>query len=453
MTTPTVPARLRGEEPTAATQLRFLTSAFVLVPAIAVLATAAAWLRLLPMTRGTLWAEDLWVFLGPGLQWHTLPAALATPYGGYLQTVPRLTAALIAHVVPIAHWAPTVALAACAVVGVVAAVVFVCASQILGSRPLGLTVAAITVLVPLASHEVLGDLANLHWFVVWMTPWVLLYRPATRWGAALLAALLFLGALSEFTIVLFLPLLAWRWRDRSLWVVRIPFLAACVAEVIAELAAPRSHATGPQLTLGDIVHGYFINAVLTIITPVQTGVGALLHHQGILLAGILVAIAAALTGYVLVRGDARQRILALVTAIVSPGVFTLSVELTPEGSYAYAHLSQAELSDPWLVRYGVVPSMLLLALVPLAAAAYGRRHGTVPRRIVIAAAAVVLAVPLLAHAAPTPDQLRAHGPAFAPQIAVALTGCRATGAPQTLLAAPDNEHLTLSCAELERLAR
>lgn len=429
-------------------------TAFVLVPVIALVATAAAWLRLSPMTRGTLWAEDLWVFLGNGLSWHTVPAALVTPYGGYLQTVPRVLAALVAHLVPISHWAPAIALAACAVVGVVTAVVFVCASQILGSRWLAIMVAAITVLVPLGSHEVLGDLANVHWFVVWMTPWVLLYRPATRWGAIILAAILFLGALSEITIVLFLPLLAWRWRDRSLWVVRIPFVVACVAEGFAELAAPRAQAVGPQLTFGDFFQGYLVNAVLTIVSPIRTDVGVLLHNQGIVLAIVLVALAAALATYVLVRGDARQRILAVVVVIVSPGLFGLALKLNPAGSYAYAHLSAAALSDPWLVRYGVVPSMFLLALVPLAAAVYATRHADTRRRtIVVAAAAIILAVPLLAHAAPTPDQLRANGPAFAPQVAASLNACRASGAPQTFLAAPANEHLTLTCALLESFAR
>jgi hypothetical protein len=338
-------------------------------------------LRLAPIVRATLWAEDLRNFLKGDIH-GGLTSSLFRPYGGYLQVAPRLLAAAVAHAVPVDRWAIAVCFSACVVVGTVSAVIYVCGSQILHSRVLGLAVAAITVLDPLVPHEVLGNLANLHWFVIWMTPWVVLYRPRTRASAALLGAILLLAALSEFDVVLFLPLLAWRWRDRGLLLLRVPYLAGCVAEVVAELASPRHRPSHLSFGPADLAAGYLVNAVTTIATPVRTEVGALLSQSGTLPALLLVGIAAALAVYVLRRGDARMRILTVIVVALSPGMFIAAIELTPEAEYNYAHLSGSHLTDPWLVRYGVVPSMLLLALLPLAAAARSRARGKSDGRVV-----------------------------------------------------------------------
>lgn len=421
---------------------------------VMIVATALAWLRLAPIVRQTLWAEDLRNFLSGDVH-SGLATTLFRPYGGYLQVAPRLISALVAHLVPIDQWAVAVALGACAVAGVVTAVVYVCAQQILHSRMLGLAAASITVLDPLAAHEVLGNLANVHWLVIWMMPWVLLYRPGSRWSAGLLGVIVLIAALSEFDVVLFLPLLAWRWRDRALLPVRIPYLVGCVAEIIAEIVSPRSRPSHAVFGPADVISGYLINTVMSVVTPIRLQMGALLRGSGTALGVALLALAAALVVYVLWRGDARLRILAVVVTILSPGLFMSAIELTPEVEYDYAHLSGAGLSNPWLVRYGVVPSMLLLALIPLAAAAHRMsrvRRDQPAGRVVRIVAVAVLAVPLLAHVAPAHDQLRAHGPAFAPEVTKAVQDCRAVPShtQKKLYAAPSTRwEITLSCAQLE----
>lgn len=429
-------------------------AASLVLPCVVLLAaTVIAWLRIPPIVRGTLWAEDLRNFLSGDVH-GGLVHTLFQPYGGYLQVVPRLIAALVAHLVPIDQWATAVAFTACAAAGIVTAVIYVCASQILGSRLLGVAAASITVLDPLAAHEVLGNLANLHWFVIWMMPWVLLYRPRSRWAGALLGAIALLAVLSEFDVVLFLPLLAWRWRDRAMLTVRVPYLIGCLAELVAEIASPRGRPAHVTFGAADAIAGYLINVAMSLVTPIRTQMGALLHASGTMIGVLFVAAAAALVVYILRHGDARLRILAVVISVLSPGLFISAIELTPESEYAYAHLDASQLIDPWLVRYGVVPSMLLLSLIPIAAAAQrtSRRHRVASTaRLVRIAAVGLLAVPLLAHVGPANDDRRAQGPSFAPQVVEALQDCSA--APhdlQQLTAAPGPKwEITLSCEQLE----
>ena len=47
--------------------------------------------------------------------------------------------------------------------------------------------------------------------------------------------------------------------------------------------------------------------------------------------------------------------------------FTVDITTNPDSFYDYASFTPSQLLGVWLTRYGVVPSMMLIALVPIAA--------------------------------------------------------------------------------------
>ena len=75
------------------------------------------------------------------------------------------------------------------------------------------TLASAVVLVPAAPIEVLGNAANLHSYCLWLVPWLLLARPASRRGSVGLGAVGLAIALSEIQTALFAPFFAIGARD------------------------------------------------------------------------------------------------------------------------------------------------------------------------------------------------------------------------------------------------
>ena len=231
--------------------------------AVSFATTALAWSRLDPITRRTLWAEDGAVFLTDALYadaFHTL----LRPYGGYLHVVPRLVVEVTTIAAAPARYALVVNALACAVAGGVAALVYVCSREVTESRLLRSGLAAITVVVPSLPREVLGNTANLHWFFLWLTPWLLLYRPRSRTGSVLLGLAALAGALTEIQMALFVPLAAWRWRDRHGWPVRLGLLVGVAAQIMTLAHAVRPQPTGTPSDARTIVAGYLVNAVMTL---------------------------------------------------------------------------------------------------------------------------------------------------------------------------------------------
>jgi hypothetical protein len=101
------------------------------------------------------------------------------------------------------------------VVGAVGALVFICSRQIVPWLPARISIAALAALIPTAPIEVLGNTANLHWYLLWLTPWLLMARPSSRLASWFFGAVALAIALTEIQVVIFLPLIAWRFRDRA----------------------------------------------------------------------------------------------------------------------------------------------------------------------------------------------------------------------------------------------
>jgi hypothetical protein len=389
--------------------------------AIAILAirSIAEWFRLPAVARGTLWAEDARRFLNSAS--IVGPAnALAVPYAGYLHTIPRLIAGFAVQFTPVSSWADVMSGASCVVAAGVAALVFVCSRDIVQPIVPRILLASITLLDPLSPHEVLGNAANLHWYFLWLSPWLLLYRPRSRTGAWALGLVALLASLTEIQLVFAMPLLAWRMRDRRRWPVRIPFAVGVLTQLIVTLADPRG--TGPHTVIGlpSLAAGFLVNAVLPIVFPTSQAVGWTFAHGGPLIGIVLLLLLLAIAGWGFMHSHGPARRLFVALPLASMGLYAAAVEATPTGFSDYAASSAAHWATPWIDRYGVVPSMLLLAVIPVALGVLGPATRTARR--ILWAGSVVLVVLLLAQFIPSSTR-RDGGPLWSPQVSRATLLC------------------------------
>jgi hypothetical protein len=352
----------------------------VVVVTVAVAGALLAWLRLPPVARDTLWAEDGRNFLQNAMQSGPIDS-LFVPYAGYLHTVPRVIAAITVQFAPVADYAQWMTAGACLAAGAIAAIVYVTSVDIVRSVPVRLVLSGITVLAPLAPREVLGNVANLHSLVLWGLFWMLLYRPRSRHGAVALGIVALLGSLTEIQSVFLLPLLLWRPRDRRGWPLRLGFAIGALAQVAVTLVWSRNPNTTAPAGLASTLYGYLINAVMPIWLP-QSAIGPALVAGGGAFALVLPFVAAAAVA--VWHGSPRQRIAVIGLAAGSLTVYGVSIALNPAPFYDYASMSPSQLATVWLARYGVVPSMMLLAIPLVAVSTVTGRAGVgsaLPRRI------------------------------------------------------------------------
>ncbi|NEN06252.1 hypothetical protein G3T36_10225 [Diaminobutyricibacter tongyongensis] len=403
--------------------------ASLIVAVIAFACAVAAWLRIPSIARNTLWAEDGRNFLQDAVN-HGPFASLAIPYAGYLHTIPRIVASVTVTFVPVAQWADAMTAGSCLVAGILAAVVYVCTRDVVPWLPGRILIAGLTVLAPLAPREVLGNAANLHSLVLWTVFWMLLYTPRTRTGSIVLGAVAFLGAATEIQCLLLLPLALIRWRERRRWPILGGLAAGLTMQLFVTLLWPRPQSGHPPVETLSIAYGYLINAVMPLVTP-QNAIGPVLASTGPAVGLVVLTAIAGAHAYVMIRGGTIQRIAAAGLVAASIGVYSASVLSNPNTFYDYVRFDRAQLEQVWLARYGVVPSMMLAAIVVLAVAlAVSRRTvgtakgllGERRRRITGSVALAVVAALLLMQFVPQ-DTRRSAGPQWSPQVTAAARAC------------------------------
>lgn len=393
------------------------------------LAGLAAWLRIPGVARDTLWAEDGRNFLQGAVDFGPLNS-LFIPYAGYLHTVPRLIAGAVVQLLPVSEWARGMTAGSCAVAGVVAVTVFVASRGIVPWMPGRIAIASLTVLAPLAPREVLGNAANLHSLLLWALFWIALCRPRTRASVVGLSLVALCGALTEVQSLFLVPLLLFRIRDRGRWPTRAMLLLGAMAQLGVTLTFPRGasgHGADDPLS---IAYGYVINAVMPWALP-QPAIGPVLAAAGPDVGIILLFPVAAAALLVLRRGTRNQRTAVVALAVESVVIFGASVVANPNSFYDYADMTPQQLADAWLTRYGVVPSMMLAAilLIGLSFAVKNRNRSDLmrskPRMATAVALATVSGLLLVSAVAQfTPDYTRrSAGPEWQPQIAAAAQRC------------------------------
>lgn len=334
--------------------------------AVVILLAVAARQRLSPIDRATVWAEDGRVFLHERYALGPI-GSLFHAYQGYLQLVPRVLTDLATWLSPLDHYATTVTALVSAASGLVAGLVFWCSRDVVSSVWARLALASITVLVPALPIEVLGNLANFHWLLLWLTPWLLLFRPRAWWQSSAVAVILLASALSEIQVALFLPLVLFSLRRPKSW----PVSAALVVGVVAQLVTTLTHArTRPErmpLTTLDVVRGYLESVVLPLANPSARWIGASVTELGW---GIgLVALVPFVLAVILLAVRSRGLDVVAVAAVVAGATvpWIAGALVNADHFVQFDHFTPAEELAGRILRYGVVPGMFLLALLVLAA--------------------------------------------------------------------------------------
>ena len=420
-----------------------------LVAAVAVIAGALAWLRLPPLTRATVWAEDGTIFLNDAISGRP-GDHLFSGYQGYLQFVPRLVADLSVNVVDLQHAAMMVTLFSCAIVGLAAALVYWCARDVVPSLALRIVLASITVLAPLVPIELPGNAANLHWFLLWMLLWVFLYVPRTRIGAVLLGVVALVSALSEIQLLFLVPLFLLRRGSRTVWPPRIGLAVGLVAQIATTLLSPRPSHTGG---LGGVLRNYIAEVALPNFAADRAVLNGLLGPQAFLWEALALIpfVLALVVGLRFGTGLQRVAMLYLV-----PGSFVLWVGDAFLNGWGGSPVTVAPFQ---FVRYGVVPSMLMLASFVLAAQVLitrpvGARRRRLGRMLGLVAVAALVAT-MVVQFVPS-ETTRSHGPSWQSAIATVQTAWRsASGSSrQPITTAPHTRtalwQFDIACSRLRR---
>lgn len=341
-----------------------------------------AWFRLPEVSRGTLWAEDAAVFLQETIELGTW-ASVIEPYAGYLHTIPRLVSAVAYSIAPIEEYALLMSFLSCAVVASISVGSYVLSGQVFQHRSYRLMVALIPVMVPIGPLEVLGNVANLHWYLLWLCPWLLVYETRNRGSRLGLFVATLLCATTEIIVGIFVPLAVWAVvRRRNYWA-SAGLITGLSLQLVATISNPR-YSEAPRLDAVDplsVVYGFFLQAVGSIWETNPATMALNVVNFGGYAVAIPAIIIFGLLAYIVVYGQSRWKAAAIVSFSAAATCWAASTLLNPSPEFDFAKFQKEDwLSEFTFFRYAAAPSMFLLVLVPLACAVAQDRKVIAPNR-------------------------------------------------------------------------
>ncbi|WP_420367115.1 hypothetical protein [Curtobacterium sp. L1-20] len=375
------------------------------------MAALLMWQRLGPTARGTAWAEDSGEFLNDRLTLGPV-AALWHPYEGYLHLVPRIIVDIAVGAAPIDLYAIVVSALSCCVLGAVCGLVFLLSRPFVSRWPLQVVLAFVPALVPAATIEIAGNTANLHWYLLFLAPWLFAYPARSWWTAAGLAIAAGFVTATEIQAALFLPLLLLQIRNRRVIPIAVTAVAGITAQVVVTLTHPRS-TPGGITSVVDVIAGYFAQPVGVSGNAAAPAVGGAIQSVGwwvVVVPGLIVA---ALLVIALLRAPLLQKWLIAATAIGSVAVWGAALLLNRTEGTNWTSFTSKEWAETGTFRYAAAASMFLLAAIVIAADALIARSPIVWRVTGVVLVVLVLLVGVLN--ADTPAK-RAGGPVWSTQV-------------------------------------
>jgi hypothetical protein len=394
-----------------------VTAIRVAIAVLVVAATSFISLFRLPQTVwDNVWAEDGPVFLRQAMA-GSGPGSIFAPYEGYLHVIPRLFGAVIVRVVPVENYAVGLAFASCLVVAVVAYLTFHCASALSDSVRVRLAWAAIPVLLSVGPYEILGNTANIHWYLLWLMPWLLLKPARSRTEGVVLFLAALLSALTEVISVVFLPLVLLRIRRKAFWPARAGLVIGAGVQICTTLLYPRTPGDGHSLDPMSVVVGWFVNVAGVVFygSSRNMGLNVLNFGAGPVILAFLPIIAA--LAYLLLKSKREHRLLALLFLTASFGVWTACLVANPGALFDYVHFTESDWAKSILTRYSAIPAMFILALFPLLAESIRATRAQ-------ASAGVLVAFAVLLATAYFPTQVaREQGPSWSEGVRAAEAAC------------------------------
>lgn len=427
--------------------------------AAAVFAAALAFqaLRIPVLEHDVVWAEDGAVFLLGALEDPLGP--ILEPYAGYQHLLPRVLAAAIVALAPLASYAAVVFWSSAVVAAAVCAATVPLARWVVPWLPARMALGVVPVVLPLMAPEIIGNLADLHTYALWLGVWVALSLPRSRTESALTAAAALLAAMTEVQLLLMVPVLLARVHVRRplLWPVIGAFLLGLAGQVASWLLAPRRGYDDEPVGVADVIVGWLANTAMPVVRPAEEAIRETFAAHGPVAALPYLAPFVLAAVVVLVWGGWRQRAGGAVVLLASACSFGGSLLVSPIPEFRYASFEGAD----WLtavvdLRYGGAAGMLLAAIVPIAASVLAARLRGRWRRPGRAALAALLVAFVAALAIQSPDTGSHRGGVepWSAQARAAHAACERGEQPEALLIAPYNRELRLDCAalgvELER---
>jgi hypothetical protein len=152
----------------------------------------------------TVWAEDGAIFYQQSRLngfFHTM----TTPYAGYLELGPRLLVQLT-RLAPMSDASAVIALTGAGGIALVCCYVFHASRGILPPVWSRMLLAAVIILLPLATGEILDNDVNIGWWLFFAAFWALVTRPRTRTDAVLAGLVCFVATATEPLVALLIPL-------------------------------------------------------------------------------------------------------------------------------------------------------------------------------------------------------------------------------------------------------
>lgn len=342
--------------------------AFWMLNAVIVVAGASVAFGRMPWdAQRTIWAEDGGIFLNDALNGSGW-AGIFSPYEGYLHIVPRLGANLVASFVPVQGYGIAMNYASCLVVSLVALCVFYLSKSVVGNTLIRVCLASLVIFVAPGPLETLANFANVHWYLLWLTPWLLMAQAQSRAGRFGLFALSLLVSLTEILSLLFVPLFLYDLRNRSKWFARTGLLLGLLSQVLTTLSFPRSPSSGYPVNLLSVLEGWFLNSSSALMFGNSVTIAGLIQAYGPL--PIVCAAIPFLVVFIFImwKGNSVHRLVAAVMVLASFGTWAATQVVNPQSFFDYSTFTNADWDRFFLSRYSTAPSTFLLALLPLAAA-------------------------------------------------------------------------------------
>ena len=399
-----------------------------------------------PGITSRVWAEDGAVFLSTAYRLHYF-AAVATPYAGYLQVMPRSLAAL-ASVFPASDAAWVLAASAAAARAAVSLFVFRASSGHLRSTSVRAMLAVAIVVLPVGGYEVLDNIANLHWFFTFAAFWAVLWRPPRRWECALAASVVVVAVGSDPLTALLLPIVVLRaismrrWRDQ---VVTMSFAAAGAVQMWAVLSGTRPiHETFSVLTVTKL---FSVRVLLGALTGYWHTIALWQHMHYVAVGFGALAVLASITPALRIGGSRRWLATwAGAGSALSFGACFAEPAVVP-------HLKLDVVSS--LTSYDVLASLLMLTAIAAGLEALRWPANLVVRGVIGAVFLSALPVDLVGSA-----QLWAHLERTVPSWHTAIAngriecgnqvGAGSRGGEAWVLESPEGWRVRLPCSAIDR---
>lgn len=235
-------------------------SALVLAGMV-LIGTVVTVLRLPVDARNLLWAEDGETFLTAAFS-HDFLTNVVTPYAGYMHLFPRLSAQLVAALVPVRDLGLAMNLCGAAAWATAAVAAFVFTRGRV-QTPLRWLLWSLVLLLPIGSFEVATNTANSHWFLIFGMFVALMARSSSRSRTVFASFLVVFAVLSDPLSLVFVPIVIMRLgllKGAREHVVSAIFLVAAAIQIFVDIHTSRDRGQ-PIFDPPGLARGYIVRIV------------------------------------------------------------------------------------------------------------------------------------------------------------------------------------------------